>query len=67
MRFTVSKSSRTTGIGFEAPSLEQALKMAADLIDGKHGLEQVQIYDAEQDRSYDETQLLELLRKHGVG
>ena len=64
MRFTVSKSSKINGIGFEAATLGEATKIAADLIDGKRALERVQIFDAETDRYYDETQILELLRKH---
>ena len=61
MRFTVSKLSKRAGIGFEAPTLDEALKMAADLIQGRHSLEQVQIFDAEKDRYYDETEILILI------
>jgi hypothetical protein len=63
VRFTVSKSRQTTSIGFEAPSLEVALKMAADLMKGKHAFEEVRIFDAEQERYYDEAQILELLHR----
>jgi hypothetical protein len=63
VRFTVSKLSGTNGIGFEAPTLEEALRLAVDLMDGKGSLERVQIFDAEQDRYYDETQILRLLRE----
>ena len=63
MRFTVSKSRQTTSIGFEAPSLDVALKMAADLMKGKHAFEEVRIFDAEQERYYDEAQILELLHR----
>ena len=47
--------------GLKLTTLEEALKMAADLIHGRHSLEHVQIFDAEKGRYYDETEILILL------
>jgi hypothetical protein len=60
--FTISKSSPSGDVSVDLPTLEKALKVAASVIDGKSPDVVVRILDMDRRLSYDEGQILRLLR-----
>ena len=63
MPFTVSRSTKTGAIGFERPTLENALALATELILAQVPRSTVRIVDTETGTVYEESEILSLQQR----